>query len=112
MNRIRYLVAGLLCVTGAVHVARLGIPRVDATFDAGVVLLGVTYLLTGVFLFRGSRSACYFGAILPLIGLCAGLLGGMAGMLASPSAWMAFLGAVDVAIVLGSFYLVRRNQSP
>jgi hypothetical protein len=84
---------------------------VDATFDIIVVILGVAYLIIGVFLFRNSWRACYFGAIAPLIGLCAGLCGGMVGMLKEPTAWMAFLGAIDAASALGCFYLIKRNRT-
>ena len=107
MDRIRYLAAGLLCLTGVIHVARLGIPQLDATFASMVVIFGVAYLIIGGFLFRNSKTANYFGAIVPLIGLC----GGMAGMLTNPTIWMAFLIAIDAVIVLGCFYLIKRKRS-
>jgi len=55
MNRIRYLAAGLLCVTGIIHVARLGIPQLDAAFVTTAVIFGVGYLIIGVFLFRNNK---------------------------------------------------------
>ncbi len=104
MNWIRYLAAGLLCLTGVIHVARLGIPQIDATFVTMAVLFGVAYLITGGFLFRNNKAAYYFGAIVPLIGFC----GGLAAMLANPSIWMAFLIVIDAVIVLCCFYLIKR----
>jgi uncharacterized membrane protein len=83
----------------------------DATFDTIVVILGVAYLITGVFLFRNSRTATYFGVIAPIIGLCVGLCGGMTEMSTNPTARMAFLGAIDAAIVLGRSYLIKRKLS-
>ncbi len=110
MDRIRYLAAGLLCLTGIIHVARLGIPPSDAAFDTMAVIFGMVYLATGGWLFRNNRAAYYCGVIVPLIGAC----GGMAGMLANPamfSIWMAFLIAVDVVIALSCFYLIKRRRS-
>jgi hypothetical protein len=110
MNRIRYLAAGLLCVTGVIHVARLGIPKIDATFFTMAVIFGVSFLIIGGFLFRNNKTAYYFGAIVPLIGFC----GGIVGMLTNPtmwSMWMAFLVAIDAVIVLGCFYLIKGKWS-
>jgi len=87
MNQIRYLAAGLLCLTGVIHVARLGMAQLDATFITTAVIFGVVYLIIGIFLFRNNKTAYYFGAIVPLIGLC----GGLVGMLTNPTMWMAFL---------------------
>jgi len=74
MNRIRYLAAGLLCLTGIIHVARLGMAQLDAAFVTTAVIFGVVYLIIGIFLFRNNKTAYYFGAIVPLIGLCGGPL--------------------------------------
>lgn len=103
MNQIRYLAAGLLCLTGVIHVARLGIPQVNATFVAMAVIFGVAYLIIGGFLFRNNKTAYYFGAIVPLIGFC----GGMVPVLPNPTVWMAFLTAIDAVIVLSCFYLPK-----
>ena len=107
MNRIRYLAAGLLCLTGVIHVARLGIPQLDATFVTMVVIFGVAYLIIGGFLFRNSKTAYYFGAIVPFIGFC----GGIVGMLTNLTVWMAFLTGIDAVIVLSCFYLIKRKRS-
>jgi len=108
MNRIRYLAAGLLCLTGVIHVARLGIPQIDATFVTTATIFGVAYLIIGGFLFRNNKTAYYFGAIVPLIGFC----GGMVALLPNPTAWMAFLTAIDAVIVLSCFYLIKRKSFP
>jgi hypothetical protein len=111
MNRIRYLAAGLLCLNGLIHVARLGFPPLDATFVTVVVIFGVAYLIIGGFLFRNSKTAYYFGAIVPFIGLCVGLCGGMVGVLTNPSIWMVFLIIMDAVIVLSCFYLIKGKRS-
>ncbi len=107
MNRIRYLAAGLLCLTGLIHAARLGIPKSDATFVTMAVIFGVAYLIIGGFLFRNDKTAYYFGAIVPFIGFC----GGMVKVLPNPTIWMAFLIAIDAVIVLSCFYLIKRKRS-
>ena len=71
MNRIRYLAASLLCLTGIIHIGRLGI------VDAPVVIVegfGVAYLTIGGLLFGNNKIAHYLGAIVPLLGLCIGPL--------------------------------------
>ena len=110
MNRIRYLAAGLLCLNGLIHVTRLGFPPLDATFVTVVVTFGVAYLIIGGFLFRNSRTAYYFGAIVPFIGFSVGLCGGLMGLLAKPSAWMVFLSILDAAIALSCFYLIKEKR--
>jgi hypothetical protein len=107
MNRIRYLAAGLLCLTGVIHVARLGIPKSNGAFDTMVVIFGVAYLMIGGFLFRNNKTAYYFGTIVPFIGFC----GGVVGMLTNLTVWMAFLTGIDAVIVLSCFYLIKRKRS-
>ncbi len=60
MNRIRYLAAGLLCLTGIIHVARLGLADAPVVI---VVVFGVAYLIIGGLLFRNNKIAYYLGAI-------------------------------------------------
>jgi len=81
--------------------------QLDATFITTAVIFGVVYLIIGIFLFRNNKTAYYFGAIVPLIGLC----GGLVGMLTNPTMWMAFLIAIDAVIVLSCFYLIKRKRS-
>jgi FtsH-binding integral membrane protein len=107
MNRIRYLAAGLLCLTGIIHVARLGMAQLDAAFVTTAVIFGVVYLIIGIFLFRNNKTAYYFGAIVPLIGLCGGPL-----ILTNPPIpLVAFLGAIEVVVVLSCFYLIKGKRS-
>jgi hypothetical protein len=111
MNRIRYLAAGLLCLNGVIHLARLGFPPLDAAFVTVVVVFGAAYLIIGGFLFRDSRTAYYFGAIVPFIGFSVGLCGGLMGLLAKPSAWMVFLSILDASIALSCLYLIKAKRS-
>ena len=112
MNRIRYLAASLLCLTGILHVTRLGMAQADAAFVRLVVVFGVIYLAVGGLLFRDHKAAYYLGAAVALVGLLVGLYGGLTGWVAGFSPWMALLGALDVAIVLGCVYLIKARQRP
>ena len=104
MNWIRYLAAGLLCVTGIIHVARLGLADAPALI---VVVFGVAYLLIGGLLFRNNKTAYYLGAIVPLIGLCVGPV-----ILTNPPILLAaLLGAIEVVVVISCLYLIKRMRS-
>jgi len=104
VNWIRYLAAGLLCVTGIIHVARLGLADAPALI---VVVFGVAYLLIGGLLFRNNKTAYYLGAIVPLIGLCVGPV-----ILTNPPILLAaLLGAIEVVVVISCLYLIKRMRS-
>ena len=104
MNRIRYLAASLLCLTGLIHVVRLGLEDAPVVI---VVAFGVAYLIIGGWLFRNNKIAYYFGAIAPLIGLCVGPL-----ILTNPPILLAvFLGAIEIVIVVSCFYLIKGKRS-
>jgi hypothetical protein len=104
MNRIRYLAAGLLCLTGVIHVARLGLEDAPVLI---VVAFGAAYLIIGGFLFLNNRTAYYFGAIVPLVGLCVGPV-----ILTNPPIlFAAFLGAIEIVVVVSCFYLIKGKRS-
>ena len=105
MNRIRYLAAGLLCLTGILHVAQLAVAKLDASVVIAV-LFGVAYLVIGLFLFRDNRTAYSLGAIVPLIGLALATLG----MLTNPTLLAAIFIAIDVVVVLSCFYLILKSK--
>ena len=105
MNRIRYLAAGLLCLTGILHVAQLAVAKLDASVVIAV-LFGVAYLVIGLFLFRDNRTAYYLGAIVPLIGLVLATLG----MLIHPTLLAAIFIAIDVVVVLSCFDLIFKSK--
>ncbi len=54
MNQIRYLAAGLLCLTGVIHMARLGLADAPVLI---VVAFGVAYLIIGGLLCRNNKTA-------------------------------------------------------
>ena len=104
MNRIRYLAASLLCLIGIIHVARLGMADAPVVI---VVVFGGAYLIIGGLLFLNNKTAYYFGAIVPLIGICVGPL-----ILTNPPILLAvFLGAIEIVIVVSCFYLIKGKRS-
>ena len=104
MNRIRYLAAALLCLSGVIHVARLGLEDAPVLI---VVAFGVAYLIIGGLLFLNSRTAYYLGAIVPLIGLCVGPI-----ILTNPPILFAvFLGTIEIAVVVSCYYLIKGKRS-
>jgi hypothetical protein len=103
MNRIRYLAAVLLSLTGVIHVARLGLADAPAAI---VVAFGVAYLIIGGLLFRNNKAAYYLGAIVPLIGLCVGPV-----ILTNPPLlFAAILGTIEIVVVVSCFYLIKRRR--
>ena len=106
MNRIRYMAAGLLCLTGVIHVAQL-VARLDASTII-TVLFGVAYLVISFFLFRGNKTSYYLGAVVPVIGL----LLAIAGMFMNPTFLAAVFIAIDVIVVLGCVYLIFSSRRP
>lgn len=102
MDRIRYLAASLLCLTGVIHVGRFGMADAPPLIVVG---FGVVYLIIGGLLFRGSRAACYLGAVAPLVGLGIG-----------PVIWKnppiplaAFLVTIEFAAVVSCLWLITKS---
>jgi hypothetical protein len=102
MSRIRQLAAGLLCLTGIIHIGRLGMT------DAPVVIVvgfGVAYSILGGLLFRNQPLAYYGGLIVPSVGLCVGPF-----VLPNPPMLLAAaLGSVEITIVVCCALLLRNR---
>ncbi len=106
MTRLRTLVAGLLGITGVLHIIepfRSGVNPVAIV----MVIFGIAYLAIGIIIYRADRRGYYLGAIVPAIGL----VGGLVQMLQNPTGWMAFLIAFDVVVVPCSIYLIRQSRA-
>jgi len=102
MNTCRHLAAGLLCLTGIIHIGRLGMT------DAPVVILvgfGVAYCILGGLLFRNRPIAYYGRLIVPPVGLCVGPF-----VLPNPPILLAAaLGTVEITIVVFCALLLRNR---
>ncbi len=106
MTRIRYMVAGLLGITGVLHIIE---PFRSGANPVAIVMVafGIAYLTIGVFVFRADRKGYYLAAVVPAIGI----IGGLVQMLQNPTWWMALLIAIDLVVVPGSIYLIRQSRA-
>ncbi len=106
MPRLRYLVAGLLGMTGVLHIIE---PFRSAENPVAIVMVifGIAYLAIGFIIYRADRRGYYLGAIVPAVGL----VGGVVQMLQNPTGWMVFLMAFDVVVVPCSIYLIRQSRA-
>jgi hypothetical protein len=104
MKTIRTLAAGLLLLTGALHLISVVLAKFEATSIITIVF-GVAYLAIGSFLFREGRMILWFGAIVPVVGL----LLAVAGMFISPTLLGGIFIAIDVVIIFCCFILLFRK---
>ncbi len=105
MKTIRLIAAGLLLLSGLLHVLQI---TTGAALDAALIItltFGVIYLALGALLLRGGRVILWLAAVLPLIGL---LLAGV-GMFTKPTLLGAFFMLVDVAVSVACFYLIAKK---
>lgn len=104
MKIMRTLAAGLLLLTGALHLISVVLAKFEATSIITIVF-GVAYLGIGYFLFRAGQTILWFGAIVPLVGL----LLAVAGMFMSPTLLGGIFIAIDVVIIVCCFILLFRK---
>jgi len=104
MKNIRTLAAGLLVLTGVLHLVSVVLGKFEATSIITIVF-GVAYLAIGFFLLRNGRTALWLGAIVPLVGLVLAALG----MATHPTIWGGIFIAIDVIIVAGCFYTLAKK---
>jgi hypothetical protein len=105
MKTVRFVAAGLLLLTGVLHVLQI---TTTAVIDAAIVItvaFGVLYLALGFLFFRGSRTTDWFAAILPLVGLILAAIG----MLSKPTLLGALFMIIDIVIAACCFYLIFRK---
>jgi vacuolar-type H+-ATPase subunit I/STV1 len=103
---IRSIAAGLLLLTGILHVIQI---TTAAAIDAAMIItvtFGVLYLVLGFLLFRENRRIVWLAAILPLVGLFLAAIG----MLDKPTLLKALFMAIDIAVAACCFYLIFRKE--
>jgi hypothetical protein len=105
MKSARNLAGGLLLLTGVLHLISVALVKFEATSIITIVF-GLAYLAIGYFLFRGGRTALWFGAIVPLVGF------GLAsfGMLMKPTLLSGIFITIDIIISVCCFSLIFRKQ--
>jgi hypothetical protein len=102
------LAGALLLLSGVTHVAQLAVYPAEGHV-IGAASFGVAYFLIGIFLVRRSRSALWWGAILPAVG---GTLGIYRFLSIHTNPFSIFHVVIDVVVVPVCIYcLVRRRRS-
>lgn len=104
MKSMRSLAAGLLLLTGVLHLVSVALVKFEAT-SIITVFFGVAYLVIGYFLFRGGRTILWVGAIVPIVGLVLATLG----MLMKPTLLGGIFIAIDIVIAGCCFSLIFRK---
>lgn len=104
MKSIRSLAAGLLLLTGILHLVSVALVNFELT-SIITILFGVAYLVIGAFLLRTGRSVLWFGGIVPLVGLGLATIG----MLMKPTFLGAIFMAIDIIVSICCFLLIFRK---
>jgi hypothetical protein len=107
MISIRNLAAGLLLLTGTLHLVSVALVKFEPTSIITLVF-GAAYLVIGFLLFRNGRNSLWFGAIVPLIGL----LLAVAGMFMKPTLLGGIFIAIDMVVAACCFTLIFRKAKP
>ena len=105
MKTIRYLAAGLLLLTGAMHLFSVVLTQFDPTAII-TIIFGAAYLAIGFLLFRNGRAILWFGAIVPM----AGMLLAVIGMVMKPTLLGAVFFAIDIAVAACCFILIYHKE--
>ena len=106
MKSIRSLAAGLLLLTGTLHLVSVAFSKFELTSIITLVF-GVAYLAIGYLLLRGGRTFLWLGAVVPLIGL----LLAVAGLFMKPTLLGGVFIAIDLAVSVCCFLLIFGKAS-
>ncbi len=106
MKTIRYTAASLLLLTGLMH-AYYMLRAPHEPNSIGLLIFGIVYIITAIFVYLDSRLTLYAGILIPLIG----------GVLATSDIskhfsrhMVAFL-IIDILIILCCLYVLLRNKN-
>jgi uncharacterized membrane protein HdeD (DUF308 family) len=107
MKPIRYLAAGLLLLTGVLHI----LPMFKTPSDPNsipMLIFGIAYFAVGVMLIMKIKFDSLLGIIIPLIGLGVGLF--MIGI-KNWTAMLTFLFAIDAVVVICCLILLLNKKN-
>ena len=107
MKPIRYLAAGLLLLTGILHI----LPMFQTPSDPNslpMLIFGIAYFAVGVMLIMKIKFDSLLGIIIPLIGLGVGLF--MIGI-KNWTAMLTFLFAIDAVVVICCLILLLNKKN-
>jgi hypothetical protein len=106
MKAIRNLAAGLLLLSGLLHLISVALVKFEAT-SIITIIFGVAYLAIGYFLFREGRAVLWLGGIVPLVGLVLAAIG----MGMNPNLLAALFIVIDIFVAAGCLFLLFRHES-
>lgn len=107
MKTIRYFAAGLLLLTGVLHILPIFKTPSDPN-SIPMLVFGIAYFAIGVLLIMKIKFASLFGIIVPLIGLGTGFF--VVG-LKNWDTMLSFLFGIDaVVIICCSLLLLNKNK--
>lgn len=112
MKTIQNVTAGLLALTGVVHVAQLMNGLLLTVMITA--LFGVAYLAIAWFIYKSKRTAYWLGVFLPLLGLVLSL----PGLVYTPNLLVGFFIVIDAVVIGLCLYLIfkswpsNKNVSP
>lgn len=107
MKTLRYFAAGLLLLTGVLHV----LPMFKAPSDPNSVpmlIFGIAYFTIGVLLIKKIRFDTLLGIIVPVIGLCVGFF--VVGV-KNWNAMLSFLFAIDAVVIICCLILMLKKNN-
>ena len=106
MKTIRLFAALLLVVTGVLHLV-LYIRAPNEPASLGMLVFGIIYAATGLFLFTKKMLAVYAGLSFPLIGMTSAIIKFGIGDLVS---MMSLLLLIDVVVISCCAYLILNRR--
>ncbi len=107
MKPIRYLAAGLLLLTGVLHI----LPMFKTPSDPNsipMLIFGIAYFAVGVMLIMKIKFDSLLGIIIPLIGLGVGFF--MIGI-KNWTAMLTFLFAIDAVVIICCLILLLNKKN-
>lgn len=109
MKTIRYLAAGLLLLTGVLHI----LPIFKTSSDSNsipMLVFGIIYFIIGVLLIMKIRFSSLLGVIFPLIGLGTGFF--VVGI-NNWNAMLTFMFVIDAIVIICCLFLLpKKSKEP
>ncbi len=106
MKAMRNLIAGLLALSGTLHLVAATQMKLDA---AGIITIvfGLAYLVMAFSLLRSGRLILWLGVFVPLVGLVLAVIG----MLMSPNLLGVVFILIDILAPAGCAWLLGRKET-
>jgi uncharacterized membrane protein HdeD (DUF308 family) len=107
MKTIRLLAGILLIINGVLHIV-LYLQTSNNAGSIGILVFGIIYIITGLFLFNKKRYPIFLGIIIPIIGMSLSLIKFGVPELISLSALFKVIGLI--VIIFCGYIIVKQNK--